>query len=190
MSDMTKAAEIVRRYAVISIAWILLLFPLSASAETFAGTVVAVSDGDTITVLDAAKTQHKVRLSGIDAPEKSQPFGNKAKEALSGLVFRKAVLVEWHKRDRYGRLIGKVMVSPPDAACQKQDCPKTLDVSLTLVTAGLAWHYKRFEKEQSQEDRTRYAFAEQEARARKAGLWRDPSPVPPWDWRKGKGRHK
>jgi endonuclease YncB( thermonuclease family) len=83
-------------------------------AETIVGHVVGVSDGDTITVLDAQRVQHKVRLAGIDAPEKAQPFGNRSKESLSELAFNKDVSVETEKLDRYGRSVGKVLVNGHD----------------------------------------------------------------------------
>ncbi len=143
------------------------------------GRVVGVADGDTITVL-AGKTQHKVRLSGIDAPEKSQPYGNASKQSLSDLVYGKEARVETTKKDRYGRDIGKVWVQP--VSCPT--CGKTLDANLTQLTVGMAWWYRYYAREQPEEDRGRYEFAELEAKAKKAGLWRDPNPVPPWDWRK------
>ena len=112
------------------------VFPLLAEAETLSGRVVGVSDGDTITVLDADLQQHKIRLSGIDAPEKKQPFGQRSKEHLSLLVFDKPVDVEWNKLDRYKRTIGKVMVADP--SCAKTNCPKTVDAGLSQITVGLA----------------------------------------------------
>ncbi len=98
-----------------------------ANAETLIGRVVAVADGDTITILDNAKTQHKIRLSGIDAPEKKQqPFGNRSKQRPSYLVYDKFVSVEWTKHDRCRRLAGKVMVAAPGTCpTPKPDCPKT-----------------------------------------------------------------
>ena len=80
-----------------------------------------------------------------------------------------------------------IWVTPISLPCAQtgEPCPKTLDVNLAQLTVGLAWHYKEYQKEQSEEDRHRYAFAEQEARARKAGLWSEPDPTPPWDWRHG-----
>jgi len=150
-------------------------------ADTLSGRVVGVSDGDTITVLDADYTQYKIRLSGIDAPEKKQAFGQRSKEHLSDLVFGKQVAVEWHKTDRYKRIIGKVLVADP--ACTKADCPKTFDACLSQVSVGLAWWYRQYAKEQLPEDRQRYELAENEARARKAGLWVDAEPVPPWEFR-------
>jgi endonuclease YncB( thermonuclease family) len=144
----------------------MLLMVSVASAETLTGTVVAVADGDTITVLDAHHEQHKIRLSGIDAPEKSQPYGQRSKESMSAMVFGKEVDVLWHKHDRYQRIVGKVMVKPSDCPT----CPKTLDAGLAQLTKGLAWWYRQYAKEQSPEDAGRYEFAEQEARAKHAGL--------------------
>lgn len=137
------------------------------------GLVVGVSDGDTITVLDAEKTQHKIRLAGIDSPEKAQAFGNRAKEHLSSLVYRKRVGIDGDKVDRYGRRVGKVILD----GC---------DVCLEMVESGFAWHYVKYAREQSRADRALYAAAERDARASKRGLWRDSDPVAPWDWRKAK----
>jgi len=97
------------------------------------------------------------------------------------------VRIEPSKRDRYGRLVAKVWVTPIDHPCVKTSgpCPKTLDVNRAQLTVGLAWHYKKYELEQSEEDRLAYAFEEMEARARKAGLWSDPDPTPPWQYRHG-----
>jgi len=161
---------------------LLLGISIAACAETLAGTVVAVADGDTITVLDANREQLKIRLAGIDAPEKAQPFGQRSKESMSALVFGKEVDVQWHKRDRYQRILGKVMVASPD--CRASTCPKTLDAGLAQITVGLAWWFQKYAKEQSPEDAGRYEFAEHEARAKHTGLWADGQPIPPWDWRK------
>src|SRR5215831_13774790 len=100
------------------------------------GRVVGVSDGDTITVLDAAKMQHRVRLAGIDAPEKAQAFGERSKQNLSALVFGKDVRADCYKRDRYGRDVCRVWVTPSDC----RGCGLTLDVALAQLTVGLAWH--------------------------------------------------
>jgi len=142
--------------------------------ETLQGKVVGISDGDTITVLDSTKTQHKIRLAGIDAPEKAQAFGERSKQHLSELVFGKTVTVDWNKTDRYGRTIGKVVVNGQDA-------------NLSQVKAGLAWYYKQYEKEQLASDRASYSQAEVDARTRKVGLWRDAAPISPWDFRHGAG---
>lgn len=141
-------------------------------ADTITGKVVGVSDGDTIVVLDASKTQFKIRLSGIDAPEKAQPFGQRSKEHLSDLVFAKQVTVQFNKTDKYGRTVGKVLVGAVDA-------------NLEQIKAGLAWHYKEYASEQPAADRDSYARAEVAARSSTLGLWRDAKPMPPWDWRHG-----
>jgi len=159
------------------IALILALVSLAASAETLEGKVVGVTDGDTVTVLDASNGGHKVRVAGIDAPEKGQAFGEQSRKSLSSLVFGKPVMVEWAKRDRYGRIVGVVLVCPADS------CPAPVDAGLMQIRSGLAWHYKKYEKEQSPDNREAYARAEKEARDRRIGLWADPSPVPPWEWR-------
>lgn len=160
---------------------ILLLLALSGCANV-TGVVIYVSDGDTITVLDDTRTQHKIRLAGIDAPEMGQPFGQRAKQYMSDLVYSKEVYLEGDKQDRYGRTIAKVWVTP--ASCPK--CSKTLDAGMAMLTVGLAWHYKHYQKEQTEEDRAQYSFAEYKAKAKRAGLWADPDPTPPWDWRKAK----
>ncbi len=149
----------------------MLLSPLWTLAATLQGTVVGISDGDTITVLDDSKTQHKVRLAGIDAPEKRQAFGNASKEHLSGLVYKRQVLVDYEKEDRYGRIVGKVVVNGVDA-------------NLAQVRAGLAWHYKVYQTEQSAEDRLEYSRAEEMARGAGRGLWGNGQAVPPWEYRR------
>lgn len=139
-------------------------------ADHLIGLVVRVVDGDTLTVLDDQRTQHKIRLAGIDAPEKSQPFGQRSKEHLSSLVFGRRVAVETEKRDRYGRTVGKVVIDGRDA-------------NLAQVVAGMAWHYKKYEGEQSPTDRHLYADAERVATEKRQGLWSDASPIPPWTHR-------
>ena len=133
-----------------------------------------------IKVLDAHKVEHKIRLTGIDAPEKKQPFGNASREHLASLVAGKEVFVEANKTDRYGRTLGKVWVQPADCPT----CGKTLDANYAQVLAGMAWWYRYYAKEQPVEDRGRYESAEDEAKARKRGLWADKNPIPPWDWRR------
>lgn len=142
-------------------------------AESYSGLVVSVADGDTVTVLDGANRQHKVRLAGIDAPEKAQAFGNVSRQRLAQLVFQKQVTIEFDKFDRYKREVGKVLVAGKDA-------------NLEQIKAGLAWHYKKYEREQSPADRQAYSAAENQASAEQRGLWRDPEPIPPWDFRKSK----
>ncbi|TXC66051.1 thermonuclease family protein [Piscinibacter aquaticus] len=142
-------------------------------ASTLVGVVVGIQDGDTLTVLDAEQVQHRIRLSGIDAPEKGQPFGHRSKEGLSAIAYRRQVAVEWHKRDRYGRLVGKVLV-------------EGRDINLAQISSGLAWHFANYAKEQRPLDRQLYAEAQTDAKQHRIGLWRDPSPTPPWDYRRGK----
>ena len=157
------------------------------AGDVIQGRVVSVSDGDTITVLDADHQQHKIRLSGIDAPEKAQSFGQRSKENLSQLIFGRDVAVEWRKKDRYGRTVGKVMVAEP--ACREAACPKILDACHAQIIAGMAWWYRQYAKEQESGDANRYEQSELEARARRIGLWSDPQPTPPWEWRKEKKSH-
>ena len=163
-----------------SVALLLFMALGAAHADTLTGRVVGVTDGDTITVLDANRQQHKIRLGGIDAPEKAQPFGQRSKENLSRLVFNKEVQVDWTKRDRYQRIVGKVWVQPSDCPT----CPMTLDAGHAQITVGLAWWYRKYANEQPSQDRGQYEFSEQEAKARRVGLWSEPDPVPPWEWRR------
>jgi len=143
---------------------------LAADPWTVSGRVVGISDGDTITVLDRDKRQHKIRLAGIDAPEKGQAFGDRSRESLSHLVFDKAIDAHCHKKDRYGREVCKVMRGGTDA-------------NLEQLRAGMAWWYREYAKEQSAEDRASYAAAEDDARSARRGLWKDTKPVAPWEWR-------
>ncbi len=115
---------------------VLLMVSIGASAETLTGTVVSVADGDTITVLDANREQHKIRVAGIDAPEKAQPFGQRSKDSMSAMVFGKEVDVHWLKHDRYQRIVGKVMVASPD--CRRSPCARTLDAGWTRP-----WQYEK-----------------------------------------------
>ena len=137
----------------------------------FRARVVSIEDGDTIIVLNEINENHKIRLQGIDAPEGGQGFGNRSRQNLSELVAGKEVTVEWFKRDRYGRIVGKVSLDGSD-------------VCLEQIKAGMAWHYKYYQSEQSNEDRELYANAETAARVRKQGLWSDANPIPPWDFRR------
>lgn len=129
-----------------------------------------MADGDTITLLTADKVQHRIRLDGIDAPERAQPYSQVAKRSLSDMVYRHQVTAECSKRDRFGRYVCKVLIDGRD-------------VSLAQIQRGLAWHFKRYAGEQAPSDRAAYAEAEQQARAAQRGLWRDASPVSPWDFR-------
>jgi len=132
--------------------------------------VVKVTDGDTVHVLDQSTVKYKIRLGGIDAPEKKQAFGNSSKENLASLVAGKKVEVEYDKRDRYGRIIGKLIWDGQD-------------MNLQQIKDGFAWHYKYYQKDQSNIDRMLYSSAEIEARNKTIGLWSAPA-IPPWEWRR------
>jgi endonuclease YncB( thermonuclease family) len=136
----------------------------------FEGKVVSIADGDTLTVLVTPSNQQvKVRLSGIDTPERKQAFGTQAKQALSAKVFGKLVRVQDNGQDRYGRTLGDIYLGERW-------------VNLEMVAEGYAWHYKAYSKDK------RLADAEVGARKAKRGLWTDRDPVPPWEFRKGGGK--
>src|SRR5258706_10346248 len=143
--------------------------------QTLAGRVVRIADGDTVTVLDATNTQHRIRLQGIDAPESHQEFGTQSKKTLSDMIFDKDVTVIYDKRDQYGRLVGKILLDGKD-------------INLEQVKAGMAWHYKEYEREQSPEDRDLYARAEDHARSARRGLWVDANPIEPGEFRRDENR--
>ena len=146
----------------------LLLLSLSLFSAEIKGKVVAVTDGDTITVLDEMdKGNFKIRLDKIDAPEKNQAFGNKAKQFLSSLIFGKQVSIRYKAVDRYGRILGVIYC---DGA----------EINLVMVQNGYAWHYSYYDKTPA------YIQAEKQARADKKGLWADPNPVNPYKFRKMK----
>lgn len=138
-----------------------------AAGSELAGRVVRVSDGDTITVLDATNAQHRIRLAGIDAPESSQAFGKVSRANLSHLVAGRTVRVVERGRDRYQRILGVVYVDE-------------LDCNLQQLKDGMAWHYRQYDSNPA------YAAAESEARARRRGLWADPHAQEPWTFRKQK----
>jgi endonuclease YncB( thermonuclease family) len=140
---------------------------------------VRIVDGDTI-VIEAGDTRHRVRLAAIDAPEKKQLWGEASTRSLRRILAGQQVQVEYHKKDRWRRLIGYVRVAPPDCPT----CGYTLDAGLYQLTVGMAWHFTRYAKEQPPDQRGQYEFAEYEARGKKVGLWSDPEPVAPWEWRK------
>ena len=149
-----------------------LIFALvDAKAEVLVGTVVGITDGDTITVLAKDNSEHKVRLMGIDAPEKTQDFGAASKQALSNYIYQREVTVEYKKKDRYQRILGKVILD-------KQD------VCLAMISDGMAWYYKDYEKEQSKTDRDLYSQAEVKAREAKRGLWQDSKAIEPSAFRR------
>ncbi|AMV70741.1 nuclease [Desulfuromonas sp. DDH964] len=147
---------------------ILLLF-LSTSpvfALSFSGKVVKVSDGDTIQVMHDGHAE-KIRLAGIDCPEKKQAFGQAAKRFTLDLAAQKVVTVKIETTDRYGRTVGEVIL------------PGGKSLNRELVRAGYAWWYQKYSSD------TTLGLLESEARAAHRGLWAVPDPVPPWEWRHG-----
>jgi len=147
------------------------VLPGAGASDVIAGKVVGVQDGDTLTVLDGEQRRHRIRLAGIDAPEKDQPFGQAARRSLYAATYRKSVHAQCDKTDRYGRRVCRVRLADRD-------------VALRQVERGFAWHLRQFEHEQPPEDRARYAAAERKARERRDGLWADDRSVPPWEWRR------
>ena len=135
-----------------------------ANTNSVSGRVISVADGDTITIIGDGNAQYKIRLNAIDAPEKSQAFGQKSKQQLANYVFGKDVTVTWKSKDKYGRVLGTVLVGGKD-------------INLQMVRDGYAHHYKRFDSSPA------YAAAETEARQNRRGLWSDPNPISPEDYR-------
>jgi endonuclease YncB( thermonuclease family) len=135
------------------------------------GRITGIVDGDTINVRIIGKQQIRVRIAFIDAPEKGQPFGQQAKAAMSELLFGKDVELQAHRIDRDWRLVARVLVDNQDAGFE-------------LLKQGLCWVYERYLPEASPDIQTSYQRAQAVAREQKFGLWSDPNPVPPWDWRK------
>lgn len=144
---------------------------LTCCVHAESGRVVGVHDGDSITILAAGNEQLKVRLDGIDAPELKQPFSQAAKEALSSLVFGKVVNFERLKKDRYGRTIAVVSLGQTN-------------VNLELVKRGFAWRYDAYSHDPE------LLAAQNAAKSAKRGLWSDPKPIPPWEWRASKKKVK
>ncbi|MDN0084566.1 thermonuclease family protein [Crenobacter sp. SG2305] len=144
----------------------------AGQADQINGWVVAVADGDTIIVLDAVQVEHRVRLAFIDAPERTQLFGQQAKAALAARLYGREVRVDVIDRDRYGRSVGRVWQNEGD-------------VNLAQLLDGYAWHYRQYaKKSQSGHDFERYAAAQEEARQEQRGLWKDVEPTPPWRFRR------
>jgi endonuclease YncB( thermonuclease family) len=142
----------------------LLLLAGSASAETFTGRVIGVTDGDTLTILRGGRPT-TVRLRGIDAPERGQPYATRAQQYLAGLAFGQIVTVESHTSDRYGRLVAEVRL------------PDGRSLSEELVQVGYAWWFRRYSADPI------FAMLEASARNARRGLWADRDPFPPWSYR-------
>lgn len=150
---------------------ILFLIPLPLHAQEYIGRVVAISDGDTLTILDSSKRQLKIRLAEIDTPESLQPYGNKAKQELSDLAYNKIAIVKQQDMDRYKRIVGRVYVDG-------------IDVNAEMVSRGAAWVYRKYAK-----DKNLYILEEQ-AKMNRIGLWalHESEQTPPWEWRRSRNR--
>jgi len=142
-------------------------FAISGFAETLSGKIVDVADGDTATLLTSNNKQIRIRLNCIDAPEKSQDFGQRAKQSLISLIAGEYVEIKKHDVDRYGRTIGTIFLNGAD-------------INLIQVKKGLAWVYDRYCNDSD------YYRAERQAKSSHLGLWSQPNPIEPWNYRRGK----
>lgn len=140
--------------------------PALFADTTMAGKVVGISDGDTFRLFLADSSVVKIRIAGIDCPERKQPFSNRAKQFTSDAIFSKQVQVAVQNKDRYGRYIAQVLYG------QK-------DLGEELLRNGMAWHYRKYSSDNALQQ------MEDNARAAKVGLWSAKEPIAPWDWRKG-----
>jgi len=127
--------------------------------------VVAVADGDTLTVLCEGGQQVKIRLAEIDAPEKSQPFGNRSKQSLADMCFKIQAEIKPQTKDRYGRTVARVVCDGTDANAEQ-------------IKRGMAWVYDKYVK-----DKSLYALQDA-AKVSKLGLWADKNQIPPWEYRR------
>jgi len=168
--------NIIKKLLVFSLVGLLSFVHLSSaenhvkSTGIINGKVIGISDGDTITILNDKQEQIKIRLTGIDCPEKSQAFGNRAKITLSNKVFSQNVKVETRDKDKYGRTLGIVKVGDED-------------INEYMISQGLAWHFKKYANTQPLEEANRYAKAQELASQNKRGLWIQDNPMPPWEFR-------
>lgn len=137
---------------------------ISILAKTLNVEVVGIVDGDTIKVIDDSSVQYRIRLDQIDAPETRQAFGQKSKQYLSALIYRKKVAVEWDSKDRYGRLLGTIYYQGKN-------------INYQMVKDGYAWAYTKYLRDDS------YRVAQSYAQQNRLGLWREANPIPPWEWR-------
>jgi endonuclease YncB( thermonuclease family) len=144
----------------------LIIFLGASTGFAWQGKVVRVIDGDTVVVLNVDKQQTKVRLYGIDSPEKKQAFGTKAKQFLSSLIYGKVVDVVDLGNDMYGRTVGKIYFD-------------SQYINLTMVERGYGWHYRRYAPRDSE-----LSLAQDHAKQQQLGLWSDPTVVEPWNYRK------
>jgi endonuclease YncB( thermonuclease family) len=158
-----RARQALRGWA---LCWLVVgsLVPAVGAAQGFAGRVVGITDGDTIRVLHEGRAE-TVRLQGVDAPEKRQAYGERARRFVADLAFDRTVVVRATGRDRNGRLLGEVLL--PDGRSLNQE----------LVRAGYAWWFRKYSRD------VQLARLEEEARQGRRGLWADQAPEPPWEYR-------
>ena len=150
---------------------LLLLAAMHTTAAELRGVVVGIDEGDVLTVRDSDNKQHRIRLAGIDAPDKQQTFFKKSRQNLSDLALKKQATLDCYRTDGLKRKVCRVSVHGRD-------------IALAQVQAGLAWHYKQLHPEQTASERAAYAKAEADARASRIGLWQHERPVAPWDFRR------
>ena len=157
---------------------IIFILSICSVRADFTAKVLRVVDGDTVHVVNKAGKKFKVRLTGIDAPEKNQPYGLASTYKLTEMLINKWVLLKSkpnngniYSIDRYNRVLAKVIYDGRD-------------INLFQVSSGYAWHFKRYQKQQSPLDRELYSEAELNAQKNKLGLWGEKNPVAPWKWRK------
>lgn len=143
----------------------------NANSEPLKVDSFRVIDGDTIEITNSGSLSERVRLIGIDAPESDQPFGRQSKENLELCLNQHHITVEWSKRDKYERILGKVFADD-------------YDCNLEQIVKGYAWHYKFFAEQQPNIDKINYAHAESNARKTNLGLWSSNCPIEPYLWRK------
>lgn len=156
------------KFSIRFVAFLLSLTSPTLQADTINGSVIGIADGDTLTILDGSYSEHKVRLAAIDAPEKAQPFGQKSKQAMSDLCYRKQATVVVIDTDRYGRSVGEVTCDGVYA-------------NEAMLQQGMAWVYRKYAKGYGH-----FYRVEDEAKSLGRGLWADANPVAPWEWRKAK----
>lgn len=154
----------------ISILLLFLICHFLIYQTTIQGRSVHVADGDTFTLLDDNNTLHRIRLDGIDAPEKGQAFGNVSREYLAKMIVGKRLTVTFTEKDKYGRILGKVSTD------------SIVDINLLAIESGMAWHYSYFNSEK------KYANAEKEAKRKKIGLWIDANPIIQYEFRKSNSK--
>lgn len=166
------------RLFLVALSILVLAFP--ARAETQVARVLRIDSGDTLTVQDAGNRQLHLKLAGIAAPQRLQSYGSRAQANLGALLAGQEIEVIAQSRLSEGRLLARVLVAPPGAACRQQPgCPKTLDAGLRQVQDGMAWWHPAGVP---MVDAALYEQAEFEAKIRRRGLWSETNPTPPWRW--------